>query len=205
MYSQTRRAVDLGMGEPFESALTAPFPGLLFIGDHVGHLVAEITFIVKKLQITIIGIFDRSLPRRGFLARAENPFCLLIRAGHHVDVVFDAEHALFDPIAHQFSLLIAERLCPSRKCRVVAEFDLFALRQPHQTEESALRHEDLAAGIFIATVLMNRERRYHEHVVGPEGISFAVVDLPAATTETEQSRRADVTVRATRRRMGPNV
>ena len=42
-----RRAVDLGVGEPFQPSLRAPFPRLLFVSDHVRHGVAENTLVVK--------------------------------------------------------------------------------------------------------------------------------------------------------------
>src|SRR6266850_4096091 len=59
----SRRAVDLGMGKPFQPSLRAPFPRLLFVSDHVSHRVAENALVMKQLQIAIVGIFDRPIPR----------------------------------------------------------------------------------------------------------------------------------------------
>src|SRR5258708_14316308 len=50
----SRRAVDLGMGKPFQPSLRAPFPRLLFVNDHVGHGIAKNAFVVQQSYITIV-------------------------------------------------------------------------------------------------------------------------------------------------------
>ena len=92
-----------------------------------------------------------------------------------------------------------------RSRQFVAELDLLPLGQPHQAEQPALRHEDLTARVFVAAMLVNREGWNHEHVVGAERIGFAVVDLPTSAAQAEQSRRADMAVRAPRGSFGLNV
>src|SRR5215471_17387316 len=54
-------------------------------------------------------------------------------------------------------------------------------------------------------MLMNRKRRNDQHVVGAKQVGFAVVDFPAFATQAEQSRRADMAMRAPRRRSWWNI
>src|SRR5690349_15337097 len=128
------------MREPLQAPLAAPLPRLRLVRDDVRDTVAENALVVKELEVAVVGILDRTFPRRGVLARAEDGFGLRVAAEHDVDSLLDAEDAFLDAVADQLAAVVVERLGAGGKFRLVAEFDLLALGKAENTEHAALRH-----------------------------------------------------------------
>jgi hypothetical protein len=70
---------------------------------------------------------------------------------------------------------------------------------PGQAEHAPLRHEDLTPHLLIPTVLVDRERRNDQR------IGFSVVYFPTSAAQAKQRWRADMSMRATYRRLGANI